>query len=703
MATIAVLPLIGVQVLLESDRAIAQTEPAQPSQFDQTYQTVEVAGSEPPSTTPQAQPSGVATVPETTTLPSSLTDPIWVMPEKPATPPPQVTVPEIRKTPPGQPPAPKPATSKPVAPGDKVAPDLAVTATSVAVEGVGPELQEVVRKAVTTQAGGQTSQTQLQEDVGKILETGFFATADVTSRPNPKGINVVFRVTPVVVQSIQLSGAQVLTQEVAEELFKPQLGAEINPTGLTEAVKRINQWYAEKGYALARVLTLEPTREGLVIITVAEGTVGDVQVRFVTKTGKPVDEKGQPIRHRTQTDFVRRQIKLEPGQAFQDSVVREDLKRLDALGIFDSVSVSFEGDARRTTVVYNVAEGKSRGFNFGGGYNTELGVFGSISYTDRNFGGLGQSLSGSVLVGTQDVQYNARFVSPYRDTDPNTPGYGAEVFRQQGLSNVYADPFRLPNGDRVRERRLGGGVNLSKPLGPTWMGTLGFTYTNVSIRSKDGDVYATDSNGVPLTLSDSGVDDLFGITFNATRDQRDNPVNPSKGSILSLNTLQYLPIGRGQVFGNRLDANYSHYFPVNIIKGLKGEQPQVLAFNIQGGTNLGDLPPYNAFTLGGTNSVRGYDFTDLAIGRSYVQGSVEYRFPIYKFVGGVVFADFGSALGTQDNVPAANPGEVRDLPGTGFGAGFGLRFNSPLGIIRTELGISNQGDARFHFGFGLPF
>lgn len=701
---IALPPLAINQWLLASRPASAQTPPAPVSQFYQHYQAVEVAGTAPArSPVPPNPTPGLTSVPENT-RPSSFSDPIWVMPDQPASPPAsppvRVTVPDIQKSPPATPA--RPVTVPPPPASPNIPPELAVTATSVAIEGVDAELQAVVRNTIKTQPGGQTSKVQLEQDVTTILESGFFATATVSSRPNPNGINVVFRVTPTVVQRIQLSGAQVLTQTVAEELFQPQLGAAISPSVLTQSVQRTNQWYAQNGYVLARVLTLEPRRDGTVIVTVAEGFVGDVQVRFVNPEGKAVDDKGQPLRHRTQADFVRRQIKLQPGQVFQDQVVRQDLMRLTQLGIFDSVSVGFEGDARRTTVVYNVVEGKSRGFNFGGGYNTDLGVFGSVSYQDKNFAGLAQSVSGSVLVGARDVQFDARFVSPYRDTEPEVPGYGAEVFRRQGLSRVFDDPYRLPNGSRVRERRFGGGVSLNQPIGPTWMGTLGFSYTNVSIRDRDGTPFATDAVGNPLTLSDSGIDDLFALTFNAVRDQRDNPINPRTGSILSLTTQQYLPIGRGSVLGNRLDANYSHFVPVNLISGLKGDQPQVLAFNLQGGTYLGDLPPYNAFILGGVNSVRGYDFGDVAIGRTYIQGSVEYRFPIYKFIGGVVFADFGSTLGTQDNVPGS-PGEALDLPGSGFGAGFGLRFNSPIGIIRTELGISNGGDARFHFGFGLPF
>ncbi|MGA7932897.1 MAG: BamA/TamA family outer membrane protein, partial [Kovacikia sp.] len=631
--------------------------------------------------------------------PNSFSDPIWVVPDQTVPgqtiPSDKVTVPEVFPIQPPTPPYPVPA--KPAG-----SPGLVVTATDVQIVGAEPELQQVVRNAIKTQPGGQTSKSQLDQDVAEILDTGLFANARVSSRPNPNGLSVIFTVEPIVVRELRLSGAQALTQPLAEDLFKPQLGAIVSPSGLTQAVQRINQWYAQSGYTLARVITLEPTREGVVIITVAEGLVGDIQIRFVNKQGKPVDDQGQPITHRTQEGFIRDNIQLKPGQVFREEVVRQDLRRLNGLGIFQSVNVSFEGDARRTTVIYNIAEGKSRGFNFGAGYNDDLGIFGTISYQDNNFGGLAQKASTNVQVGTRDVQFDARFVSPYRDIYPGVPGYSANFSRRQGLSRVFYDPIELPNGDRVRERRIGGGADLSYPLGPTWMGTLGINYTNISIRDSKGRISPVDSKGNPLTLSGTGIDDLTTLSFNTTQDRRDNPVNPRNGSYLSLRSEQTIPIGRGEILGNTLVANYAQYIPTDLIQGLKGDQPQVFAFNFQTGTVLGDLPPYNAFVLGGSDSVRGYGFGDLASSRSYALASAEYRFPIYRFIGGVVFFDAATDFGSQGAVPG-EPGTQRDLPGSGFGTGLGLRITSPIGIIRADFGISNGGDTQLHFGFGQKF
>jgi outer membrane protein insertion porin family len=130
--------------------------------------------------------------------------------------------------------------------------------------------------------------------------------------------------------------------------------------------------------------------------------------------------------------------------------------------------------------------------------------------------------------------------------------------------------------------------------------------------------------------------------------------------------------------------------------------PQTFAFNVQGGTVLGDLPPYEAFAIGGSNSVRGYDEGELAAARSFFQATAEYRFPIFSVISGALFVDAATDFGTQGNV-RGNPGGVRNKPGSGFGYGLGVRVQSPLGPIRIDYGFNDQGDSRLHFGIGERF
>jgi outer membrane protein insertion porin family len=704
----------------------ADLAPPPTSQYYQDYQSVVI-----PTSPASPSPSPLPPAPSTTTpLPPTtqpaLTEPVWVMPTviptggaipapslnaPPAIAPqgtvipqpgaPQPDVPRVELPPP-------PAVTR-TAPGKPASPETAVLTTSVQITGVSPDLQDYGLQIIQTKLGGQTSSNQLQNDVVLLLNSGIFSSASVVTRPNAQGVDVTFIAAPTIVQALNLPSARALTYTVANSIFQDQFGKPISVTALNQAVQRLNAWYTQNGYTLARVLSVQPTANGILVIEVAEGAVGDVKIRYLNREGQAVDAKGQPIRGRSQETFIRRQIKIDPGQPFQVRTAREDLNRLNQLGIFEATSITFEGDARKTDIVYNLTERPPRDLRFGGGFNDTLGLYGTVGVQDNNFGGLGQRLGGNVLVGTKDVQFDGRFVSPYRDTEPNVPGYNANIYRQQGSSIVFDDKVDLPNGDRIRERRFGTGVGLEKPLGNGWQGFAGFNYANVSLRDSAGKVSPVDERGNPLSLSGTGIDDLYSFTFTALKEMRDNPVNPSSGSVIRLDTEQYIPIGRGEVFGTKLQANYAYFIPVKLITANQKTpptaadgQPEVVALNVQGGTVVGDLPPYNAFVLGGPNSVRGWDTAHIGTSRSYIQATAEYRFPIYKFIGGTTFLDFASDLGTMDDVPG-QPGIARDRPGTGFGGGFGLRINSPFGILRGDLGINNRGDVRFQFGFGQKF
>lgn len=63
---------------------------------------------------------------------------------------------------------------------------------------------------------------------------------------------------------------------------------------------------------------------------------------------------------------------------------------------------------------------------------------------------------------------------------------------------------------------------------------------------------------------------------------------------------------------------------------LRAEQPLSIGpldmnFRVKAGGVHGDLPPYEAFPLGGTNSVRGYAEGGVGSGRHFVEGSAELR------------------------------------------------------------------------------
>jgi len=576
--------------------------------------------------------------------------------------------------------------------------DLVVTATDVQVVGANEELQQTIRKVIQTHAGGETTLSQLQQDVKAILATGLFAQARVNSRSTPSGLSIVYQVEPVVVRSLQLSGAKALTLDVALNSFKPQLGNPISPPAISQGVAQINQWYTQNGYTLARVLAIQPSRDGVLTLKVAEGVVDNVKFRFFNEDGKPIDEQGKLIQGRTQQHFLRRELKVKPGQVFQENLMQQDLQHLYQLGLFQNVKVALEGNARQVDIIYNLTEIPAPGVNLGGGYNQDSGIFGTVSYKDQNVGGVNKQFGIDVQVSPRDVQFGANFTSAYRPSNPDRFGYQIKAFSNRGISETFDGDINLPNDDRVRERQFGGSITLQRPI-DDWQTSMGLNYTRTSIRDRDGEISPADELGNPLSFSGSGIDDLTTVSFTATKDQRDNLIYPTQGLLLSFSTEQSIPIGQGNISMNRLWASYSQYFPVQL---LGKKDSEVLAFNIEGGTTIGDLPPYEAFNLGGVNSVRGYGPGDVGSGRSYVLASAEYRFPIFNFVGGTVFADFASDLGSGDTV-LGEPGVVRGKPGAGFGYGVGVRLDSPIGLIRADFGINDQGDSRLQLGIGQRF
>ncbi|MBK1986156.1 BamA/TamA family outer membrane protein [Sphaerospermopsis aphanizomenoides BCCUSP55] len=576
--------------------------------------------------------------------------------------------------------------------------DLFVLATNVQIVGANPELEQIIRQVIKTKTGGQTSQTQLQKDVAAILDTGLFTSANVNTTTTSAGLNVVYQVQPVVVQALQLSGAKILTYQVALEKFRNQIGKDISPAALKQIVEQINKWYAENGYTLARVLSIQPSRQGILTVNVAEGLVGNVKFRFLNDEGQKVDNQGNPIKGRTKEDFLRQQLKLKPGKVFEDKLAQQDVQTLYKLGLFKSVNVAFEGDATKLDLVYELQEIGARSVNLGGGYNADDGISVVVSYRDQNVGGINDTLTANVEVNRQDILFNTNFNSPYRASNPERLGYNIKTFRRRQLSDTFDDTITLANGEKVREGKIGGSFSVQQQL-DGWDASVGLNYTRVTIRDREGNITPRDANNNQLSFSDTGIDDLTTVSFTATKDERDNPVKPTQGSILSFSTEQSIPVGHGQITMNRLRGNYSQFLPV---KWFNSKQPQIFALNLQAGTVIGDLPPYETFNLGGSNSVRGYDAGDVASGRSYVLASAEYRFPIFPIAGGVIFADFASDLGSGDTV-IGDPAGVRNKPGSGFGYGAGVRVESPLGLIRADYGINDQGDSRVHIGIGQRF
>lgn len=723
----------------QTDQVPSPAPQPQPSPVFPSPNIQGVPATPPQQPVPVTPPPGTGGAPLEET-PSRLQVPIT--PEAPLdTPPTQESVP-IPETAPQPAPLPEgvqPETAPPLTPQPEAQPEAAPdTAPQVLVSEVvvstetgelATELQNQVYQAIRTVPGRTTTRTQLQEDINAIFATGFFSNVRAEPTDTPLGVRVTFIVQPnPVLRSVQVQAnpginvPSVLPANVVNNIFQPQYGRILNLRQLQEGIQQLNRWYQENGYVLAQVVAApQVSADGVVTLEVAEGVVENIQVRFINE-GEATDDEGRPIQGRTRDFIITRELELEPGQVFNRTVVQRDLQRVFGLGLFEDVNVSLNPgqDPRQVVVVVNVDERNSGSVAAGAGISSASGLFGTLSYQEQNLGGNNQKLGGELQVGQREVLFDVRFTDPWIAGDPFRTSYTVNAFRRRSISLVFDssdDQFEVINtagellGDRPRVLRLGGGVTFTRPLSRNplarseWTASAGLEYQRISIRDSDGDLRPQGQVGetgqpTDLSFSGTGIDDLLTLQLGLVRDRRDNPLRPTNGSLLRFGVEQSVPIGSGNIFLNRLRGSYSQYVPVNFTNFAEGAE--TLAFNIQAGTVLGDLPPYEAFSLGGVSSVRGFNEGDLGSGRSFIQATAEYRFPIFSVVGGALFVDVASDLGTGGSVPG-NPAEQLDKPGSGFGYGVGLRVQSPLGPLRIDYGINSEGDNRLHFGIGERF
>jgi outer membrane protein insertion porin family len=575
-----------------------------------------------------------------------------------------------------------------------------------------PEFERLVFNTIQTRPGVETTRTQLQADVNAVYETGLFADVTVIPEDTELGVRVTFQVEPnpvltrVEVQHIPATtDKSVLPDEVVEEIFGDNYGEILNLRELQDDIKTLNQWYNDQGYDLAQVVGApEISNDGVVTLLIAEGIVEDIKVRYF-------DENQEEVEGKTREFIITREVELKPGDIFNRNMAQRDLQRVFGLGLFDDVRLSFSPGEDPSKVVVNVdvVEGNTGSLAAGAGISSASGLFGTLSYQQKNLGGNNQTLGGEIQLGTRELLFDLRFTDPWIGGDPYRTSYTVDFFRRRSISFIFdgGEPeINLANGDRPRIVRTGGGLSFSRPYPANpfertdWRFSTGLQYQRVEITDADGETTPFDSLGNALSFSDDGVDDLITLQLGASRDRRNSALQPTSGSLLRVGMEQTVPFGAGSILFNRVRGSYSYYIPVDYIKFSEGAQ--TIALNVQAGTIIGDLPPYEAFSLGGSNSIRGYEEGDVGSGRSYLQATAEYRFPLFSVIGGALFLDYGTDLGTGGSVPG-NPAGARNKPGDAFGYGLGVRIQSPLGPIRVDYALNENGDSKVHFGIGERF
>ena len=287
-------------------------------------------------------------------------------------------------------------------------------------------------------------------------------------------------------------------------------------------------------------------------------------------------------------------------------------------------------------------------------------------------------------------------------------------------------------GDTIVLRKTGGSFSFSRPLNggdpfkdSSWRVLAGMSFADVrpinfaaetrpygvsTNNFKNGRVKNNDVICVSFNCADNNL--LTGLRLATTYNTLNDTRSPTSGNFFTFSTEQFVGVNDDSPTFNRMRGSYTQFFPVNWLKlhkgcrpdqGEKADCPQAIGLQVKGGTIVGELPPYEAFCVGGSNSIRGWYDCDLAVGRSFGEVTLEYRFPIFSVFSGELFVDAGTDFNTQKNVPG-KPGLLLDKDGSGVSVGTGVIVGTPVGPLRLEIATRDfTSDYRFNLGVGYKF
>ncbi len=314
-----------------------------------------------------------------------------------------------------------------------------------------------------------------------------------------------------------------------------------------------------------------------------------------------------------------------------------------------------------------------------------------------------------------DAHVKGKFdsVAAAKDSDSSTSWFDYEgdavALQRTGARFVFSRPLNRGNPYRKSPWRILAGLNLQS-VRPINFAGLSQPYGVATNKIKDGSV--PNEEIICIAYGCAEENNLLGIRTGVSYNNLNNARTPTSGSFASFGTEQFFSVGENSPTFNRARTSYTYFIPVNWIKISKGCRPkpgekyncpQTIGVQAKAGTIVGELPPYEAFCMGGSSSVRGWNSCGLSVGRSFAEASVEYRFPIWNIVSGQVFVDGGTDLGSQSKVPG-KPGKLLDKPGSGFSVGTGLIVNTPVGPLRVEAASQGlDGEWRFNLGVGWKF
>jgi len=414
-------------------------------------------------------------------------------------------------------------------------------------------------------------------------------------------------------------------------------------------------------------------------------------------------------------NVIRRQLAFKPGDVYRLSAVTESQRHLYRLELFQFANITPKMREERSTdvpMVVTVVEGKHRRLRLAVGYGSEEKARASANWRHVNFYGGARTAEVEAKWSRLEQGIRGSFLEPYFFA-PDT------AFRLSG-STWWADEptytYRSFGGRAIVTRQIGhGGAGANRGIRSEFRGSYIREFQTYAISNKALADLSLRDDLIALGLdprTGTGTGTLSSVDIDFDRNTSAQPLDPRQGYAtffhlehaggglggdfrydeLMLEGRRYLPFGDRLVWANRA------------------------RFGTLMGADSAEIPFFKRYFVGGSSSVRGWgrfqvsplSGTGLPIGgRTLMEVSTEARVRLTSRMSGVVFLDGGNVWTDPWQIEA---GDMR------WAAGPGLRYDTPVGPFRIDLGIQlnpisgllingqpEQRRWRVHFSIGQAF
>jgi outer membrane protein assembly complex protein YaeT len=567
------------------------------------------------------------------------------------------------------------------------------------------------------------------------------------AHPHTNRVRVTFRVTegkPLIVQTVAvIAPRKILSRRTLNRAVLVRAGRPLNLIDLDSTHVHLRDALWDKGYADALVADTISVHDST---RTADVTI-KVDPRWETKV-ESVTVHGDSV---LSPEIAKKMITLRPGNIYKRDNVIESQQALYSSNLYRRATIVLppRGDSAKLIDI-NVDEAKLRSVKLSAGFNTIDFIQTEGRFTNYNWLGNARRLDLHLVVSNL-LAPTLNGTGIFRDAlaDNGLPGDSAGAYLEPTyLASVdvtqrwFGDPRNTVSLGLFAHRSSAPGIYIDKGYGATGSFTrnvaprspLSLVYRYEITQVNAGDVYFCVNYGV-CEQSTIGLlrnrNSLSPLSLDFYVDRRDDEFNPSNGYSARADFEHASKYTLSDFRYNRATGEATLYRPLGkaVLAGhLRGGWVKALQPSGSLATDgiSGDiLHPRKRFYAGGANSVRGYgenqlgpliltvdpakldsagcstatiaagtcdpnmggskrvaakDFTALPTGgTSLLEGSIEYRVPfLMKNLQAAIFVDAGY-VGVSSTDITQGKGAITP--------GFGVRYLSPVGPIRIDLGI----------------